>query len=329
MPGPWVENTTIIHAADATRWDTVVLTPTATKTANYTAAAADLALFDATSGNLVATLPTAPADGTIVEVKKVDSSSNTVTITCGGSDTFTVGGGMTLVLAVAGHAVIVRYTAALSKWTAVSNDVPLASIDSRYGAAAAVTTNTYNIANEVSRATAAEALLTPLASVTELEYAETFPGMLASATAASSAANRGYWMRVTGTVKSAVSILVGYGTVSGNISVGVYANNGSKGRAAAPSGTAKYAGASLAMTTYGTTGGLGTIPITATDVNDGDWLFVSLDNTTASLSRPNGNAVAAIHQGRMYVVNSQFPAPTTVPGGGFTSTPFFWIAASV
>jgi Cu/Ag efflux protein CusF len=119
-------------AAQATANAAIVnLTPTATKTTTYTAAAQDLVLTDATSGAFAVTLPTAPADKTMVEVKKIDSSANAVTITCGGSDTFTVGG-TTLALAVQGHAATVRYQASTSKWITVSNDVPLTQSDLRY-----------------------------------------------------------------------------------------------------------------------------------------------------------------------------------------------------
>lgn len=62
------------------------LTPTATKTANYTLVAGDLARFDATSGALTATLPAAVA-GAMLAVRKTDSGANTVTITPNGSDT--------------------------------------------------------------------------------------------------------------------------------------------------------------------------------------------------------------------------------------------------
>jgi len=45
-------------------------------------------LVDASSGPVTATLPSAPDDGMIVPIQKVDSSSNAVTISCSGTDTF-------------------------------------------------------------------------------------------------------------------------------------------------------------------------------------------------------------------------------------------------
>lgn len=107
------------------------LVQTATKTSGYTAAGQDLVVADATSGAFAVTLPTAPADKTLIEIKKIDSSTNAITITCGGSDTFIIGG-TTLVLSLLGHAATVMYNASLTKWTTISNDLPLVQTDARY-----------------------------------------------------------------------------------------------------------------------------------------------------------------------------------------------------
>lgn len=53
-------------------------TPTL-KTSNYTAAYGEIVLADATSGALTIQLPTADETGREVRIKKIDSSSNTVT----------------------------------------------------------------------------------------------------------------------------------------------------------------------------------------------------------------------------------------------------------
>jgi hypothetical protein len=62
------------------------VTPTAAKTADYAAVAGDLVRMDATGGNKVVTLPTA-VSGTVIAVKKTDSSVNTVTINPTGVET--------------------------------------------------------------------------------------------------------------------------------------------------------------------------------------------------------------------------------------------------
>jgi hypothetical protein len=57
-----------------------------TKTADYTAADREVVLADATNGNVNITLPS-PSDGQLVTVKKIDSSSNAVTIVTPTSET--------------------------------------------------------------------------------------------------------------------------------------------------------------------------------------------------------------------------------------------------
>jgi hypothetical protein len=77
------------------------LTPTASLTANYTAAAGDLVRMDVTSAARTVTLPAAVA-GAMLAVRKLDSSANTVTLTPNGSDT--IDGSATSVLRMPGEA---------------------------------------------------------------------------------------------------------------------------------------------------------------------------------------------------------------------------------
>lgn len=58
-----------------------------TKTTTYTAVAGEWIEADATSGGFTVTLPAAPAAGALVAVKKIDASSNTVTIAPSGGGT--------------------------------------------------------------------------------------------------------------------------------------------------------------------------------------------------------------------------------------------------
>jgi hypothetical protein len=58
-----------------------------TKTANYTASAGDFVQADATGGGFTVTLPTAPATGALVTVKKTDSGTNVVTVAPAGGGT--------------------------------------------------------------------------------------------------------------------------------------------------------------------------------------------------------------------------------------------------
>ena len=92
------------------------LVPTAVQTASYSPAPRDLALFDASSANLTAALPIAPADMTCIEVKLVaTAASHTVTVTAGGTDQFD-DGTTSKALATAGSVLRALYWQATSRW---------------------------------------------------------------------------------------------------------------------------------------------------------------------------------------------------------------------
>lgn len=115
--------------------DKLGLTPTAAKTANYTAAVGDLVPCDTTSGAFTVTLPTAPADGSVIAIKVVAPSPavNAVTYACGGSDVFNrAGGGTTGTLALVGQSALLQYKTTGAIWYVVVTDVPLAQLDLRY-----------------------------------------------------------------------------------------------------------------------------------------------------------------------------------------------------
>jgi hypothetical protein len=156
-------------------------------------------------------------------------------------------------------------------------------------------------------------------------------------TGAISGANRMHFMRVRGAKTGATKVRIGIGTISGNISVGVYPNNGQTGRLAAPAGPAKAVTGSLAMsglfqedgTTPVASNTAGLVPLGATiDVAEGDWIGVAVDNITATLSRPQANPTHTdMLKGIMTVqATSAFPAPTT-PAPAFISTPIFYATA--
>lgn len=103
-----------------------LLTPTAVKTANYTAAAGDFVPCDTTSGSFTVTLPSAPADLTVIGVKMVtQGGTNTVTITTGGSDVFNkTGGAVSLALALLNQGVLLQYKVSSGVWYVVADDRP-------------------------------------------------------------------------------------------------------------------------------------------------------------------------------------------------------------
>ena len=112
------------------------LTPTAVKTAAYTAAAGDLVPVDATTAPITITLPTTPADKTRAAVKKLDSSTNAVTISAVGGAVFNkTGGSTTLTLALTNQLLSLQYSSASNIWYVTGDDMPLSVLDARFDAA--------------------------------------------------------------------------------------------------------------------------------------------------------------------------------------------------
>jgi hypothetical protein len=103
------------------------LSVTAVKTSGYPAAADEFVPCDTTSAAFTVTLPTAPADGTIVGVKLViQGSGNAVTIATGGSDVFNVASGATTsLLLVLSQAKIFQYENSTGIWYEIANDLPI------------------------------------------------------------------------------------------------------------------------------------------------------------------------------------------------------------
>lgn len=123
---------------------------TAVKTANYTAAAGDLIPCDVSGGGFTVTLPAAPADKTRIYIKKIDTSTNQVTIARGGStDVFEKASGATsLTLKLQFQAKLLTYNASAGIWY-VSYDLSLTTLDARFAALSlgtAVKTTTYTAA---------------------------------------------------------------------------------------------------------------------------------------------------------------------------------------
>ena len=110
--------------------DKLGLTPTAVKTSAYNAVVGDFIPVDTTSGSVTVTLPTAPADGSVIGVKQViRGSTNTVTIAAGGSDVFNKAGGATsATLTVVNASVLLQYKNSSAIWYVVSDDTPYSQV---------------------------------------------------------------------------------------------------------------------------------------------------------------------------------------------------------
>jgi len=106
------------------------LVPTAQKTTAYTAAVNDFVLVNAASGAVTVTLPHAPADKTRIGVKKMDTSSNGVTIAASGGDAFEVTGGSTSgTMSLPYQSKIYQYEASASLWISFSGDTPVTQLE--------------------------------------------------------------------------------------------------------------------------------------------------------------------------------------------------------
>jgi len=99
------------------------LTPTAVKTANYTAVVKDLIPVDASSGSVTITLPTTPVDGASIAVIMINTAStNTTIINCGGSDVINKTSGLTTYsLTQVSQSVIFQYKNSTGIWYVVSS----------------------------------------------------------------------------------------------------------------------------------------------------------------------------------------------------------------
>jgi len=120
--------------ASASRTWAGLLTPTGVKTANYTATPGDFIPVDATSGNIVITLPTAPADLTTIAIKQINTASaHTTAVNTGGADVYNrAGGGTSLTLTLLSQGVVLQYSATPAIWYVYADDLPLTQLDARY-----------------------------------------------------------------------------------------------------------------------------------------------------------------------------------------------------
>ncbi|HEX3786092.1 MAG TPA: glycosyl hydrolase family 28-related protein [Pseudonocardiaceae bacterium] len=125
-------------STSATAWQTptsgaVALTATSVQTTTYTASANQLIPADATSVSFTITLPTAPADKTRMIIKKIDGTTNAVTVATGGSDVFNKASGSTTgTLSLQNQALTLQYASSGGIWYVSADDLPLTQLDGRY-----------------------------------------------------------------------------------------------------------------------------------------------------------------------------------------------------
>lgn len=105
-------------------------TPTATKTANYTASVGEMVMVDASGGPVTVTLPVIAANGQRVAVKKIDTSANIVTVAAGAGNTIGSSGAASVPLRTPDQTG--NYQSFGTNWVLPHSHLSVASLDARY-----------------------------------------------------------------------------------------------------------------------------------------------------------------------------------------------------
>lgn len=106
------------------------LVPTATKTSAYTAVSGELVMCDDTAGAFTVTLPAATV-GSLLAVKKIVSSGNSITISRAGTDTIGGAAATTVAIRLIDETTWLQCSSA-GVWMPIMNWVGVPSTDSRY-----------------------------------------------------------------------------------------------------------------------------------------------------------------------------------------------------
>lgn len=113
-----------VSLGGSTSLSVALFTRTTVKTGAYNAQPNDLVPVDVSSGSVTITLPTAPANRTLIAVKLITvSGANTCTVAAGGSDVFNkAAGSTTLTLNATNQSVSLEYDSGTSIWTVIGSD---------------------------------------------------------------------------------------------------------------------------------------------------------------------------------------------------------------
>lgn len=104
---------------------------TSVKTSGYSAAVGDFVLADGTNGGFTVYLPAAPKEFSVVWIKKIDETNNSILVQRSGLDVFESPGGPSILqLITPGHSVYLQYNSGV--WSILSNSSPPSSLDSRF-----------------------------------------------------------------------------------------------------------------------------------------------------------------------------------------------------
>lgn len=147
--------------------------------------------------------------------------------------------------------------------------------------------------------------------------AATMPPHSVSTSTAVAVANRCQFVRSTGRKYGATQLQIWVGTASGNISVAVYASSGI-GDAAVPTDRKATTGAIACPAA-----GLAVVTLTtAVDVDPGDFMAISADNTVATFGRSASGITA---QGVCWRMDTAHPAPAAA-GSLFADASGFYVS---
>ena len=112
-------------------WSSLGLISTGVQTSSLTATPGSFIPCNTSSGSIVITLPSAPAEGSQLCVKKTDSSANTVNLSASGTDKFNTSTGTTsIVLSLQNEVVATQYSSGI--WYVLSDITSMGNLDSRY-----------------------------------------------------------------------------------------------------------------------------------------------------------------------------------------------------
>jgi hypothetical protein len=145
------------------------------------------------------------------------------------------------------------------------------------------------------------------------------PKLVGTTSAALGTTKTGF-MRVSGTKTGAVQFRAYVNTSSGNVSLAAYANNGSTGRAAAPTGAALTTTGSVACPAAGIA--VFTPTTTPFNVAEGAWVALATDNSTVKFSSSGAAPDPTMVTG-LLAAQGTYPAPSTVGTLGTLSTTYY------
>jgi len=304
------------------------LTPlTSVQASNYSADPNNYIPCDTTGGAFTITLPSAPADKSIIGVKIVTlGAGHAVTIQTGGVDVFNkIGGGTSLSLVLLNQGVILQYQASNAIWYVFADDLSLNQLDARYAPISVTGTVTNVSSSDITLATVANQTTTPVISIVSAPKWQTgraLAGNTVDGSASVQFANKFIVQGTTDTGLSGAQFL-------GALSTGIVKNTTSTGALSIAVAGTDYLVTNQTITLSGGATGSGTTAITVTLANtavtgqpltgyaSAAGTLSATDTILTAIGKLNGN-ITALTGFVVYVGlwNASTNTPTIVSGVG-------------